>query len=223
MVTHNNNQPATNSNNQQHPTMDPNYHYLVCAGDSIIVRKNAPFAEMGLNTDRITPRFRSSYSLANLLYDWEKSSDENKQILVNYILNLDTAMKKHIFIQKPHEFRIVRIPKELAKYTSIRQKKVYYKGGYGYIIEESVKVDRNKAIADFTKETLEDPTPEKIAHLKEKITFFENVALMKIKTNIKSEEYDDGQDHYHSSDYDCDNSDSDCDSDCDYDCDSDCD
>ena len=195
--------------NSTSPRMDPNYHYIVCAGNSIIVRENAPFAEMGLNAEKIDPSFPSTYSLAYVLYDYEKSKDENKQVLINYILNLDTAMKKHIFIQEPYDFRIVRIPKELAKYTSISEKKVYYKGGYGYIIEESVKIDRNKAIADFTKNTLENPTPEKIALLKEKIAFFDSVKLMKIKTNITSEDYDDGCDHYHSSDYDCNDSDSD--------------
>ena len=177
--------------------MDPNYHYIICHGDKLYLRDDTPLVEMGLNSD-----FDTDEALWNAFYNSENDYNEEKceKALINYLLTLDEDKKKYIFIKEPYEFRIVRVPNELANYTVVKHRKVYYKGGIGYIIEEHVIIKRNKAIADVTKKTLEDPTPENLEHLKEKIAFIESYRFEEVETDFAEEDYDNGEE-YHSSDY----------------------
>lgn len=98
------------------------------------------------------------------------SPDTNTDNYIEFILNLGENAK-YFELRGGTTFRVVRVLKEMAEYTSIKCCSV-----------GEVTIDRYKAIADLTKKTLEDPTPENLAYLKEKIAFFEGVKIEEVMT-----------------------------------------
>ena len=164
--------------------MDPNYHYLICSDASLYLRRDAPIADMGLGLGDVK-EWTQPIELAFYVYDTTNSypSERNTDKYINYVLNLDAEKAKHLYVMGDG-FRIVRVPKEMAEYTRI---KVRSTGYLGYESEFYVKVDYSKAIIDLTKKTLEDPTPEKIEHLKQKIAFFESVKVEEVHTLFSKE------------------------------------
>ena len=194
--------------------MDPNYHYLDCSEGSLYLRRDAPIAEMGLGLEDVE-EYDQPIECAFRVYDNTKSYmcyEANMDKYIDYVLKLDAEKAKHLYVIG-RDFHIVRVPKEMADYTRLRVRSA---GCCGSEDETYVEVNRSKAIIDLTKKMLEDlenakhfkdshsssartdPTPEKLAHLKEKIAFFETVKVEEVKTPFsRHSEYD----HEYDDDY----------------------
>lgn len=174
--------------------MDPNYHYLDCSEGSLYLRRDAPIADMGLGLEDVD-EWSHPIDYAFRVYDNTKSYmcyEANTDKYIDYVLKLDAEKAKHLYVIG-RDFHIVRVPKELADYTCLRSRS---SGCCGHDSELYVEINRSKAIIDLTKKTLEDPTPEKLAHLKQKIAFFETVKVEEVKTPFSKHskyehEYDD--------------------------------
>lgn len=175
--------------------MDPDYYYLDCSDGSLYLRKDAPIADMGLGLKGVE-EWTQPIDCAFRVYDTTKPYmcyEANTDKYIDYVLKLDAEKAKHLYVIG-HDFHIVRVPKELADYTHLRSRSV---GCCGHDSELYVEIDRSKAIIDLTKKTLENPTPEKIEHLKQKIAFFESVKVEEVKTLFsKHSDHDDGDDCY---------------------------
>jgi hypothetical protein len=163
--------------------MDPNYHYIICGEGMLYLNKDAPFKEIGLPTMvnqydvwgkvDISVAFHTYSSLETRWTNYEANTDK----FIEYVLNIgENAKYIEVF---GGGFRIVRVPKELADYTSL---KYHSAGCCGEDRELVVEMDRSKAIIDITKKTLEDPTHYKLTHLKERIALFENAQIEEVKT-----------------------------------------
>jgi hypothetical protein len=105
----------------------------------------------------------------------DSEPDTNTDNYIEFVLNLGENTQ-HFELRNGTTFRVVRVLKEMAEYTSIKCCSV-----------GEVTVDRYKAITDLTKKTLEDPTPENLAYLKEKIAFFEGVKIEEVMTPFSKE------------------------------------
>lgn len=169
--------------------MDPNYHYIISSEGTLFINSTVRFKDIGLperidkyytHIDDINvyePIDSAFYTYRTPDTQWN-DYDANTDKFIDYVLKIDAEKAKHISTLGG-EFSIVRVPKELEEYTYLAERSY---GCCGGDIETYVKIDRNKAIIDLTKKTLEDPTPEKLSHLKEKIAFFENVQIETVKT-----------------------------------------
>lgn len=112
----------------------------------------------------------------------DSEPDTNTYNYIEFVLNLGEDTKHFEVRGGTHTFRVVRVLKEMAEYTSIKFRSVECCGEVA-----DITIDRYKAIADLTKKTLEDPTSEKLAHLKEKIAFFEGVKIEEVMTPFSKE------------------------------------
>ena len=116
----------------------------------------------------------------------DSEPETNTDKYIEFVLNLGEDAQHFEVRGGTGTFRIVRVLKEMAEYMSVAEKPC--KGCYeGCAKKEDVTINRDKAIADLTKKTLEDPTPEKLAYLKMKIAFFETVKIEEVATPFSSE------------------------------------
>jgi hypothetical protein len=119
----------------------------------------------------------------------DSEPDRNTDKYIEFVLNLGDNAQHFEVRGGTGTFRIVRVLKEMADYTSVAERpcKGSYEGCEGFAKKENVTINRDKAIADLTKKTLEDPTSEKLAYLKMKIAFFETVTIEEVMTPFSSE------------------------------------
>lgn len=169
--------------------MDPNYHYTIIGAYNLFLRRDAPIAKMGLGLDD-SDEWNRAVAETFHVYDTTKSYtcyEANTDKFIEYVLTLDAEKARHLFVIG-RDFRIVRVPKELADYT---HQACRSSGCCGEFREYYVEIDKSKAIIDLTKKTLEDPTPEKLAHLKDRIAFYESVKLEEVHTPVSKNCCDD--------------------------------
>ena len=176
----------------QTATMDSNYHYLVLGGYNLWLRKDAPATELGLNHNT------ASYPLKTFFDTFGRTPDQSKDAFIDYVLKIDEHKAKNYFgTTSNSQFKIVRVPKEMAKYTKLLCRS---RGCCGSQVQFYVEMDTKQAIIDLTKATLQDlenakhfkdshsssartdPTAEKLAELKKKIAYFENVEIEEVYT-----------------------------------------
>lgn len=137
---------------------------------------------LGENLTNKSYNIRSPISEAFYTYSSPDSEpDTNTDKYIEFILNLGEDAK-HFELGDGTTFRIVRVLKEMAEYSSVKFRSVECCGEVA-----DVTIDRCKAIADLTKKTLEDPTPENLAYLKEKIAFFESIKIEEVMTPFSHE------------------------------------
>jgi hypothetical protein len=149
--------------------MDPNYHYIIVDPWSAHFTPDAPLKTLGLplESDEVD-QWTANASIAEAFIR-EKYVDTEE--FNKFILNMGENAK---YVRVGRDFAIYRIPKELAEYSDVCSRS---SGCCGEWTEYHVEMDTSKAIIDLTKKTLEDPTPEKLAHLKEMIDFFESAKV----------------------------------------------
>lgn len=160
--------------------MDPNYHYFVCGEGTLYLRGNVPCTAIGLGDgtlDGSRPIAEAFYTYTKPFSRWNPY-EENTDKYIEFLLRLDAEKAKHI-CSHGGEFRIGRVPKELEEYTDVDWRSF---GCCGIGREICVEIDISKAIIDLTKKTLENPTPDAIAHLTERIAFFEAVKIEDVQT-----------------------------------------
>jgi hypothetical protein len=172
--------------------MDPNYYYFLTGEGELFLKDDAPIDEMGLDhvkeyEEILGEKFNQSIASTfhKLNYDSDGhhiSTDPNTDKFIEWVLNLDDEKAKYVYVGYYRDtFKVSRVPKEMEKYTECH---FGSKGCCGIETDVYYEIDRKSAIIDLTKKTLEDPTPEKLAHLKQKIEFYETVQIEDVKTHF---------------------------------------
>lgn len=143
--------------------MDPNYYYIDCGDGMLYLKPDAPLSTLGLPHN-----LEMSRPISEVFYSYDNCS-RNEEKYIDFLLKLGKNVE-HLYAIG--NIAIFRVPIELKPYTFI---KTVDRGYYGSDIQSYVDIDREMAIIDLTKDTLKNPTPEKLKILSEKIAFYESV------------------------------------------------